>query len=181
MRIVTCFLLAWTILCGASESLSQSELDQLNDYITTSWEGDEEDVWLRCDIGEGLELVNEYNTNKTTNGQSVELRLKPVLPGSVLFLTEGKLEEIIFTVILNNTSRSSFLDYTEKMDFIYTEMNKEGQKRRVEQTYTFTGSFKNPPLDLRSEPSLFSTSDENDEFVIVFKNLIPYSKKSRNK
>lgn len=179
MRIVTCFLLAWTILCGASESLSQSELDQLNDYITTSWEGDEEDVWLRCDIGEGLELVNEYNTNKTTNGQSVELHLKPVLPGSVLFLTRGEVEEIIFTVTLNNTSRSSWLDYENKMEFIYTKMDTEGQQIRWSQTYTFTGSFKNPRLDLSSEPSVFSTNDEDDEFVIVFTNLIPYSKKIR--
>ncbi|MCX6987281.1 MAG: hypothetical protein NT065_03900 [Chlamydiae bacterium] len=181
MRIVTCFLLAWTILCGASESLSQSELDQLNDYITTSWEGDEEDVWLRCDIGEGLERVEDYNTNQMSNGQSVEFHLKPVLPGSVLFFTEGEVEEIICTVTLNNTSHSSRLDYQNQINVIYTQMNAEGQQMRWDQSYTFTGSFKNPRLDLSSKPSLFIINDENNEFVIVFKNSLPYSKKSRNK
>ncbi len=181
MRIVTCFLLACNILCGANESVLQNELDQLTAYITDCWEGDEDDVWLRVKIGKGLERVEDYNTNQMSNGQSVEFHLKPVLPGSVLFFTEGEVEEIICTVTLNNTSHSSRLDYQNQINVIYTQMNAEGQQMRWDQSYTFTGSFKNPRLDLSSKPSLFIINDENNEFVIVFKNSLPYSKKSRNK
>ena len=181
MKIVTCFLLAWSILCGANESVSQSEFDQLSNYITDVWEGDEEDIWLRIKIGKGLELIDEYSTNQTGNGQNVELQLKPVLPESVFFITGDEIEEIRLTVMLNNTDRSSWLDYEKKMEFISTKMNTKGEKIRLYDTYKFTGSLKNPRLDLRSEPSLFSINDENDEFVIVFKNLLPPSKKSRNR
>lgn len=173
MKYFTALLLAFTALFGSNQ-LAASDLTK---QLTYSWSGNEEDLYLDITLSKELEFADSYTIFNTKNGQGQGCRIvcKP-MQGITISSSEGyELQEIRFTVILNNVSNPNRVAYTTITSGSYEGINEKGLLVTTTSESKREGLLNNPAIDLSEEPSFFTISDELHEGVIFFKNSFPYS------
>jgi|GEM_PF-2093360 len=171
MKFFTLLFLTFSALLGST--LSALEDDNIEEYLTYFWSGNEENLYLNINLSKELEFADNYFTLTTEDerGQGCEVICKPILKGTV-FSSEGyELQKIKFTVMLNNLDNPNTVSSTMLTKIFYKELK---EKRRRASTTSESQSetiLYHPAIDLTQEPLFFTISEEGYEGVISFKNL----------
>ncbi len=173
MKYLSVFLFALHAFFGFKDLSASEPLD----YLTYSWNGNEEDLYLNIKIENRLEFSDQYTTIKTKNGQGIgcEIVCKPVL-GSPILSSEGhELQEIKFTVILNNIHNPNQVFSTITKKTFYKGVNEKGQPVSKTSESKKESTLNNPAIDFTQRPVFSTINDSSNEGVISFKNSFPYS------
>ncbi len=158
--------------CFGSNQLVASEIAQ---YLTYFWSGNEEDLYLNIDLVNELEFSNNYSVMKTKNGQGCEVVCKPIFDSAILSSEGYELQEIKFTVMLNNIDNPNKVSSTIITETSYKGVNDKGLLLSTISESKKESVINNPAIDLTQEPDFFIISDNPNEGVISFKNSFPYS------
>jgi hypothetical protein len=173
MKYFIALILAFSTFCGFN-SLAASEAAK---HVTYTWSGNEEDLYLNINLSKDLAFEYEFTTTTTKNGkgQGCEVVCKPVQEG-VIFSEKGyELQEIQFTVLVNNIENPNKVPYTTITKSSYKGVNEDGNLVSTTLEYKSQGVLNNPAVDLSEDPVFFIVNDNLREGVVSFRNSFPYS------
>ena len=173
MKYFIALILAFSTFCGFN-SLAASEAAK---HVTYTWSGNEEDLYLNINLSQDLAFEYEFTimTTKNGKGQGCEVVCNPVQEG-VIFSEKGyELQEIQFTVMLNNIENPNKVAYTTITKSSYKGIDDKGHLVSTTSESKSEGVLNNPAVDLSEEPVFFIVNEDLREGVVSFRNSFPYS------
>ena len=173
MKYFIALILAFSTFCGLN-SLAASDA---NEHITYTWSGNEEELYLNINLSQDLPFGYEFTTMITKNGkgQGCEVVCNPVQEG-VIFSEKGyELQEIQFTVLVNNIENPNKVAYTTITKSSYKGVNEKGNLVSTTLESKSEGVLNNPAVDLSEDPVFFIVNNNLREGVVSFRNSFPYS------
>lgn len=134
-----------------------------------TWIGNENELFLKIDLNEGLYFDSLYTIHSNEMGQTCEITCKPLEDRSFQ-TTEGyQLKNIHVAVTVENTACAREVFYKIKANTSYCTLDDKRQTYIVD--YLYEDFLLNPTIDVIEEPLFYSFLEKEDSGVIRFTNL----------
>ena len=136
-----------------------------------SWIGNENDLFFKIDLNEGLYFDSLYTIQSNEKGQTCELTCKPLADNTFQTKEGYKLKNINLSVTVENTECAREVFYKVKANTSYWMLDENGKRQVFVVDYLYEDFLLNSTIDVIEEPLFYSFIEKEDSGVIRFSNL----------
>lgn len=136
-----------------------------------TWIGNENDLFFKIDLNEGLYFDSVYTVHSNEVGQSCDISCKPHADHPFQTSDGYQLKNINISVTVENTGYAREVFYKIKANSSYWLLDDEGKRQAFVVDYLYEDFLLNSTIDVTEEPLFYSFLEKEDSGVIRFINL----------